>query len=188
MAQWYFAKGGQQQGPLSIDELRSKIARGEVGSEDLVWREGMPEWRPAGVVSELGPVPQQQYNPPAGGPPQGYPAPYQQPSAGYAPMQPGYPMPGQPIGYQPQGAYSGAPIPNYLVHSILATVFCCMPLGVVAIIFAAQVSDKQSRGDIAGAMEASRKAKTFSYWAIGSGFAVIGLYFLFIIIMVAAGA
>jgi len=62
----------------------------------------------------------------------------------------------------------GAPnIPNYLVPAILATLFCCLPLGVVSIIFATQVNTKVAEGDIAGAMEASRKAKMFLYIAVG---------------------
>ncbi len=32
-----------------------------------------------------------------------------------------------------------------LIGSILATLFCCLPLGVVAIIFAAQGKDEQAR-------------------------------------------
>ncbi len=58
-------------------------------------------------------------------------------------------------------------IPNYLVQSILATLFCCIPFGIVAIVFAAQVNSKVQGGDIAGALSASKKAKQFvwiSFW------------------------
>ena len=40
---------------------------------------------------------------------------------------------------------------------------------VVAIIFAAQVNSKVAAGDIAGAMESSKKAKMFMFIAIGGG-------------------
>jgi hypothetical protein len=68
----------------------------------------------------------------------------------------------------------GAPanIPNYLIPAILATIFCCLPVGVVSIIFAAQVSGKISAGDMAGAMDASRKAKMFMFIAVGLGLLV----------------
>ena len=52
-------------------------------------------------------------------------------------------------------------IPNYLVQSILVTIFCCMPLGVAAIIFSTQVNSKLQTGDVAGAMDASSKARMF---------------------------
>jgi len=60
-------------------------------------------------------------------------------------------------------------IPNYLIPAILSTVFCCLPLGVVSIIFATQVNSKLAAGDTAGAMESSKKAKMFMFIAIGGG-------------------
>lgn len=67
---------------------------------------------------------------------------------------------------------AGAQIPNYLVQSILVTLCCCLPLGIVAIIFAAQVSSKLAQGDIAGAMDSSQKAKMFCWIAFGLGIVV----------------
>lgn len=69
----------------------------------------------------------------------------------------------------PQQSGTAATIPNYMVPAILATVFCCIPVGVVSIIFAAQVNGKIAAGDTAGAMEASRKAKMFMFVTIGLG-------------------
>lgn len=46
-----------------------------------------------------------------------------------------------------------------------------MPMGVVAIIFAAQVNSKLAAGDIAGARDASSKAKLFCWIAVGLGIA-----------------
>ena len=62
-----------------------------------------------------------------------------------------------------------AEVPNYLVPAILSTIFCCLPLGVVSIIFATQVNSKMAAGDMAGAMEASKKAKMFMIIAIVGG-------------------
>jgi hypothetical protein len=59
-----------------------------------------------------------------------------------------------------------------MIPAILSTIFCCVPLGVVSIIFAAQVNSKIAAGDIAGAMESSKKAKMFMFIAIGSGLLV----------------
>ena len=51
-------------------------------------------------------------------------------------------------------------VPSYLVPAILCTLFCCMPAGVVAIVFAAQVDTKAKVGDVEGAERASANAKT----------------------------
>src|SRR5262245_10078312 len=74
-------------------------------------------------------------------------------------------------------ASSGTPplVPNYLIPAIIS-LFCCWPLAIVAIIFAAQVNGKVAAGDIQGAMDASRKAKLFSYISIGLGLAGIVIY------------
>lgn len=64
---------------------------------------------------------------------------------------------------------NGEYVPNHLVWSILTTLFCCLPLGIVSIVYAAQVDGKRAAGDIAGARQAADSAKL---WAILS--AVIG--------------
>ena len=69
----------------------------------------------------------------------------------------------------PSSSGASANIPNYLVPAILSTVFCCLPVGVVSIIFAAQVNSKLATGDIAGATESSGKAKMFMFIAVGLG-------------------
>ena len=69
----------------------------------------------------------------------------------------------------PSASGATSDVPNYLIPAILSTIFCCLPLGVVSIIFATQVNSKVATGDIAGAMEASRKAKMFMFIAVGLG-------------------
>ncbi len=51
--QWYYSKNATQLGPVPLDELRAKLASGEVLGTDLVWREGMLDWRPASTMFEL---------------------------------------------------------------------------------------------------------------------------------------
>lgn len=82
----------------------------------------------------------------------------------------------------PPGTGTPAGVPNYLVLAIIS-LFCCLPLGIVAVIFAAQVNNKVAAGDTAGALDASKKAKLFSYIAIGLGLAGIICYVLFFLIM-----
>ena len=44
---------------------------------------------------------------------------------------------------------------NYLVESILVTIFCCQPFGIAGIVFASQVNSKYANGDYEGALKAS---------------------------------
>ncbi len=78
-------------------------------------------------------------------------------------------------------------VPNYLVPAIIS-IFCCWPLGIVAIIFAAQVNGKVAAGDLAGAADASKKAKLFSFIAIGIGVACGLIYLLLTILGVGLSA
>ena len=76
-------------------------------------------------------------------------------SAGVVPP----PVPPPLAGNQPR-----PDVHTYLVPAIISTIFCCMPFGIVAIIFAAQVSTKLNAGDVAGAQKASKNARTW-FWA-----------------------
>lgn len=66
-----------------------------------------------------------------------------------------------------------AKIPNYLAQSILVTLLCCLPLGIPAIVFAAQVNGKIQAGDASGAQASSRKAKMWCWWSFGVGLVAI---------------
>jgi len=75
-------------------------------------------------------------------------------------------------GQQPFGQMNPGPrpdVPNHLVKAILATCFCCLPLGIVAIVFAAQVNGKLDIGDYAGATSASEQANMYGNISIGLG-------------------
>ena len=55
--QWYLAREGQQYGPLSEAELGKFVELGHLQPNDLLWREGFPDWRPALVVFPQKPKP-----------------------------------------------------------------------------------------------------------------------------------
>ena len=63
-------------------------------------------------------------------------------------------------------------IPNSLVQAILVTLCCCLPFGIVSIVYAAQVNGKVQAGDIQGALDASGKAKMWCW--IGFGLGLVG--------------
>jgi Interferon-induced transmembrane protein/zinc-ribbon domain len=73
-----------------------------------------------------------------------------------------------------------ASVPNYLVFSILVTILCCLPPGIAAIVYAAQVNNKLAVGDIAGAQAASKNAKMWCLISVGAGLAIVLVYALII--------
>lgn len=83
---------------------------------------------------------------------------------------------GQPQYGQPVPQPGSSPPPNYLVWAILSTLFCCLPLGIVSIVYAAQVNSKYSAGDVVGAQASSAKAKQFAIWSAIAGAVAIAIY------------
>lgn len=68
-------------------------------------------------------------------------------------------------------------VPTYLVPSILVTFCCCLPFGIVAVVYAAQVNSKLAAGDVAGAQAASKNAKMWAWisFAIGLVLTIVSL-------------
>src|SRR3954447_26632971 len=87
-----------------------------------------------------------------------------------------------PPGYAQPPMQPGAVVESYLVPSILVTVLCCIPFGIPAIIFASQVQEKLQRGDIAGAQQSSKNAKTWCIVAVAVPAVFMVVYFLLAIV------
>lgn len=100
--------------------------------------------------------------------------------AGPPPLPPA-PPPSQALGLAP------GTVPNYLVWSILATLCCCLPGGIAAIVYSSQVNTKLALGDLAGAIESSNKAKTWCWVSLGVGLVVNLLYVLINVFAASAG-
>lgn len=156
---FYIDNNGEQKGPISP----MQFSMYNISPDTLVWCEGMNDWTRAGSVTELHDCfitqHQAQTPPPYTNNNYNQPQPQQQPQQ--QPMQP-------------------CPDSN-LVWAILSTIFCCLPFGIVAIIYACKVNDRYIMGDIQGAIDASKKAKNWSiYGAIGC-FIILLLYFILIL-------
>ncbi len=67
-------------------------------------------------------------------------------------------------------------VPNYLVQAILVTIFCCLPFGIVSIVYAAQVNGKIASGDVREAMRLSDLAKLWVWVSFGTGIAIYGIF------------
>ena len=112
------------------------------------------------------------------GPYEGSPEWQGQPQPGWQ----GQPQPGwqgQPVGWQ---GWQGQREPdNYLVWGILCTVLCCLPFGIVSIVYSTKVSGLWSQGRYAEAQAAADNAKK---WAIIGAIVGAVLYVTIIILYV----
>jgi hypothetical protein len=118
--------------------------------------------------------------------PSAYPPPYQQqyqpthqtPPYQAAPYQtgPAYQNPGyyQAGANRPGYGYGTVPnIPSYMGWAIATLILCFWPTGIVAVVYASKVGNRLALGDLAGAQEASRKAKTWTWVTFGIGVALV---------------
>ena len=113
---------------------------------------------------------------------------------GYIPQQPGIPQAQQvisqqnPTGQPMMNQYQIPPttgkvdIPTHMAEAIIATLFCCLPFGIVAIVKASQVSGHVASGNIQAAQAASNEAKKYVNIAIISGLIINALWVLIAII------
>ena len=74
---------------------------------------------------------------------------------------------------------------NYLALAIISTIACCMPLGIVSIIYSTKVDTAYNDGNYALAESSSKKAKN---WGIASMVAIGVILILYVIIMLIAVA
>ena len=75
---------------------------------------------------------------------------------------------------RPEKQISGTP---YIIFSILVTLCCCLPLGIVSIVYASKINSLQNAGDYEGAKAAAKKAKIFMIvGAVGGLIASVGLF------------
>lgn len=175
---YYVAENGQPAGPFEVSQL---IARGIKGT-DLVWAEGFEGWVPAESVEEIRMA---LYSP------NGSSAEYREtaipeinPAAGTQcpppPFRPAYQQPQQPQ----QQAPVEMPPKTWLAESILATIFCCIPFGIVGIVKASKVNSLWMTGRYEEAQRASADAKR---WTIISAVAAIVLTILYLIFVFTVG-
>lgn len=165
--QYWINHHGVQAGPVELEALKDM----ELTSAAYVWREGLADWVKITQLPEL----QGYYTTVEGSPMESPEASQATPTTpesepAMPPRQPAQPYqhPAQPS--QPQPQYASEPHdvtepcpPTNLVWAIIATVMCCLPAGVVAIIYALKVTNKYRERDIEGAKRAS---ETGAWWCI----------------------
>lgn len=157
MEQYYYLDcNNQQQGPVDAD----KLVNYGVKHNTLVWKNGMGDWIEAGRIPEL--------------------ISYFAKSNGVVPPPPPY---SSSSNSSCPPSYSQKP-DNLLLWSILSTVLCCLPLGIVAIVYSNKVDNLWNAKDYNGARDAAKQAKLFCFLSLGGGL-LVGIFY-FIIGMIGA--
>lgn len=76
---------------------------------------------------------------------------------------------------------------SYLALALISTIICCMPIGIVSIIYATKVNSSYEDGYYDEANRASRNAKTWGLVSIGVGVLFfLGIFLLYGAILMAA--
>lgn len=79
------------------------------------------------------------------------------------------------------------PPPNYLAWAIVTTILCCLPFGIVSIIYAAQVNSKWAIGDVSGALQSSKNAKTWAWVSFAAGLLGVVIWIALVAFGILAG-
>ena len=173
--EYYYADGRERRGPVDLETLRSL----GITRDTLVWREGMPDWQPAGEVPELSSffvLPGR-----SSAPPPIQERPYREvkePAFASDPTEGKLPARQRRVD---DALAQTTPPKTYLVESILATILCCLPFGIVGIVNASRVENRFYSGDLPGAEAASRQAEKWTKIAAATG---LGLFVLFFVLSV----
>lgn len=124
------------------------------------------------------------------------PVAYQQPASQPPPYQQQYqqqyqpeyrPAYQSPQYYQTTPPYGAVPrVPSYMGWAIATLILCFWPTGIVAVVYASQVGNKLAVGDVAGAQQSSRKAKTWCWVTFGIGIAWIVIAIIATVLAAAA--
>ena len=165
--QYWINLNGIQSGPHTFVELQQM----EITPAAYVWRPGMDDWKPITSIPELVSlyVDAEQHRQEAQLAEPSHPAVEQ-------PAEPAPAVPVQdPVTSTPAPAEPQAPTaqlesipecpPTNLVWAILSMVLCCLPLGVVALVYSIKVTQKYRMGDYKGAEHYSEVS---AWWCIGT--------------------
>lgn len=128
MHNYFYLERDVKLGPLTLDELKKR----NINRDTPVWCHPMTDWKPAGELPEL----EEMFS-----------------------MIPPDVKPG--TGGHTRSTFTRvqATMPkSWLIESILVTIFCCLPFGIVGVIYAARVDSKFAQGDYVGADQASKEA------------------------------
>ena len=75
-------------------------------------------------------------------------------------------------------------MPNYLAPAIIVMIFCCFPLGIIGLIYAAQVNGQLIAKEFDKARAASRNARMWCWITFAAGIAFWSMYVVIYILVI----
>lgn len=168
MSKWYYEYNGSTKGPVSERDIQRLIEDGTIESDTGLWSKRMDDWQPAASVDTFSDEFQQ--------PP---PLPEDQSDVVDPSSMESSSSSSSEASSERSSTNQGEPdIPSHMTKAILTTLFCCLPLGIVAIVKASRVSSTVNNGDYEEARELSEGANKWANISIGVGVVVGVIYFL----------
>lgn len=128
-----------------------------ISESTLVWKDGLPDWVPARNLSDL----ESLFTVSLSGPP--------------------------PINVAYTNPVMLVPPKNWLIEAVLVTLFCCLPFGIVSLVYATKVETLWNSGQREEAIRAGQEAGKWVKIGAISGFTILFLYILVVIIGVFTG-
>ena len=151
---YYLTPDNQRVGPFTLNDLICQ----SINAQTLIWRNGLLQWTSARQVPEVAALL-------ANTPP---PIPSESTGEGPRCCPP----------YGDQTSRNNLPEcpETYLVWSILATVLCCLPFGIVAVYESTQVEKYYYRQDYVNAEKASKRARNWCWASLLSVVLIVAVY------------
>ncbi len=141
MKKYYYSDGVEKYGPFSLEELKTY----DIENDTLIWYEGMDDWKRAGDMPNISMLFDLSTPPPA------------------------RIERNNPIDFLDDEYDEERPKPkSFLLEAILVTLLC-IPFGIVAIVYAAQVESKYNAYGYKEAAKASENALLWTRIALGVG-------------------
>uniref|UniRef100_A0A8D2AB72 Proline rich transmembrane protein 1B n=1 Tax=Sus scrofa TaxID=9823 RepID=A0A8D2AB72_PIG len=132
------------------------------------------------------PFPQPVLFPPVSAPPALYPPPPSPlfPAPAVQPLFTPFPVYNSPVAGVPAPATAEPrPLPkDYMMESVLVTLFCCLLTGLLAIVYSHESRAALGRGDLAHAEEASRKARSLVLFSLLFGVFVSTSWVIYVVV------
>ncbi|XP_006128451.1 proline rich transmembrane protein 1B isoform X2 [Pelodiscus sinensis] len=90
---------------------------------------------------------------------------------------------GLPVSGLPAPADRGRPPKDYMVESVLVTIFCCLLTGVIALVYSHETRAALNRGDLIQAKLASRKARSLVLFSLLFGVFVCISWVIYVLVV-----